>query len=117
MSNKTAQYSVIGILVIILFLLLMKRSYKSEQDQYVKNVNDSQVNMDNYPVWKDYYKYSLYSNQASPQNKDDYPYIDTAYDKVMNLCTPICSKSTDHKKCLIDCQFKAIESSLKSMNR
>ena len=65
------------------------------------------VNTHNQP-WPGYDKYSLYSTMVSPPNTDNYPYMDSPYNQVMNLCSSGCSD----KKCLSECVLHTLAETL-----
>jgi hypothetical protein len=49
--------------------------------------------------WPGYNKLSLYSQKVIPPNLDNYPYMNSPYNQVMNSCAMGCSD----KECLSDC--------------
>ena len=58
--------------------------------------------------WPGYDKLSLYSPKVSPPNLDNYPYMNSPYDQVMDPCSLGCSD----KKCQVGCAFHALAETL-----
>jgi len=62
--------------------------------------------------WPGYNQLSLYSQKVSPPNLDNYPYMNSPYNQVMNPCSMSCSD----KECLSDCVFQALGATLPSVH-
>ena len=83
-----------------------RKKKRKELGGYHNHVPDF-VNTYNQP-WPGYDKYSLYSTMVSPPNINNYPYMDSPYNQVMNTCASGCS----NKKCLEECVLHTLAETL-----